>query len=242
MKKIYIDPGHGGADSGAEAFGIKEKEQVLKVGLFLAEALERNGYDVMMSRRADAKKNLADRCKEANTWGAEAVVSLHMNWSESSAAKGTETYIVARGGKAEKLAESVHKELVRELVLVDRKVKEASFVILKNTEAPAVLCELGFLTNAEECAFLTKESTHRRAAEAICRGICRFDGKEYKAMEKPRYKDEKDIPAWAKDAVERVAEAGLMLGHDDGTFKPNEPLTRAQMAVILDRLEMLGEK
>lgn len=242
MKKIYIDVGHGGSDSGAVgASGVLEKVLVLKVALLAEAALKRNGYTVLLSRREDSHESLTDRCREANEWGAEAVVSIHANAAVSTA-KGTETWIVGKGGEAEKLAEAVQKELVRDLVTVDRGLKVGQLVILKKTEAPAILCELGFLTNPQECAFLEQESVQRRAAEAICRGICRYDGKAYKEVIRMAYKDEKDIPAWAKGAVERVTEAGLMLGHDDGTFKPNDPVTRAQMAVILDRLEMLGEE
>ncbi len=68
-----------------------------------------------------------------------------------------------------------------------------------------------------------------------------YDSADYqiKEVEKVAYKDQKSIPAWAEDAVEKVTEKGYMVGDDQGNFRPNDPITRAEMAVILQRLEML---
>ncbi len=68
-----------------------------------------------------------------------------------------------------------------------------------------------------------------------------YNSEDYqiKEVSEMNFKDEKDIPKWAKESVEKVVKAGLMKGDAEGTFRPNDPITRAEMAVLLARLEML---
>ena len=239
MKKIYIDAGHGGADSGAVGVGgVKESEINLAAAKLLKTELLRQGFTVQMSRENDCNKTLAERSREANAFGADVVVSVHANAYSDASASGTETYVYKKGYNAEKIATQVQKNLVEALGTKNRGVKEGNLAILRDTDAPAVLCELAFATNKEDCAKLTNAAYRKKAAVAICKGICAYLGVNYQAEPKPiTFLDQEAIPSWAKEAVEKVAAKGLMAGDAEGTFRPNDPVTRAELAVILARME-----
>lgn len=236
MTKIYIDAGHGGTDPGAVGFGAKEAAVNLAVAECLQTELTRQGVSVKMSRTTDATKSLTARCSEANTWGADIVVSIHCNAYTDASASGTETWIYKKGGKAEKIAKKVQPNLVSAFGTKNRGVKEGNLAMVRDTKAPAILCELAFLANKADNAKLVSAAYQKKAAVAICKGVCSYLGISYKE-ESMAYKDEKSIPAWAKDAVKEVTEKGLMKGDDAGNFRPNDPVTRAELAVVLARLK-----
>lgn len=235
MAKIYIDPGHGGSDPGAVGFGVREAAVNLIVAKLLQDELARQGHAVKMSRTEDTLKTLAVRCREANTWGADIVISIHCNAWETEAAHGTGVYIYKKGGNAEKLAKKVQPLLVSALGTRDRSITEGNLAMVRDTKAPAILCELAFITNKADNAKLVSAAYQKKAAVAICKGVCSYLGTSYKE-DTMNYKDEKKIPAWAKAAVERVTKKGLMQGDASGKFRPNDPVTRAELAVVLDRL------
>lgn len=66
--------------------------------------------------------------------------------------------------------------------------------------------------------------------------IGHYDSKDFEEVEEMDYKDASTIPAWAKEAVEEVTAKGLMVGDEQGNFRPNEPVTRAELAMVLSRL------
>lgn len=94
--RIYIDPGHGGEDSGAVgALGIKEKDITLQIGLATARELERTpSVEVRMSRDDDSYPTLRDRTRDASRWGADLFVSIHCNSAPRKSASGVEVYVV----------------------------------------------------------------------------------------------------------------------------------------------------
>ena len=150
--KIFIDSGHNfsGCDTGATSNGLKEQDITFKVADRLKTLLVLRGYEVKMSRNnitdnigKTTAESLKNRCIMANEWGADLFISIHCN---AGGGKGTETYIYSKNGKSFNYAEQVQKSIVKNLDMIDRGVKvNHNLYVLKNTKAPALLVELGFI-------------------------------------------------------------------------------------------------
>ncbi len=241
MKKIYIDPGHGGTDPGAVGIAnIEEGDITLAVAKYLKVELERQKVSVKMSRTTDASKTLATRSAEANSWGADIVCSVHCNSYEKTSANGTEVLIYKKGGNAEKIANKVLANLVKTLKTTNRGVKERSDLhILKKTNAPAILCELAFISNKADKEKIDEAKEQKACAIAICKGICEYLGIAYKE-EKEVKKDY--IGHWAESAIEEMVEKEIMVGDGKGTFRPDDAITRGEVAkTISNLLKYLGK-
>ena len=177
-KKVCIDPGHGGTDSGAVGQnGTREKDVVLQIGLLVKAALERNNIDVVMTREKDivsGKLVIADRCRIANNANVDYLVSIHANADGDQDDKtgfGTETWAYSTSSAGYPLAKAVQKELIAANGLTDRGVKAKAWDILKGTKAPAILVETAFINNSAEERLLTDVAFQRSTAEAIAKGI-----------------------------------------------------------------------
>jgi N-acetylmuramoyl-L-alanine amidase len=178
MKKVYIDLGHGGADTGAinKARNVFEKNVVLEIGKLLDEKLRNNGLDVKLSRTNDITKSLAQRTTEANNWGADVLVSIHINDAENTSAQGLETYCYKT--QYRKLADCVHKELISAgLYTKDRGVKEGNLHMVRESKMSASLVELFFINNEEDFNKLINKKEEFETA--IAKGICAFLGVKY---------------------------------------------------------------
>jgi len=181
---IVVDPGHGGRDPGAlGATGSYEKNNTLATSLKLAELLRSAGARVILTRSTDVSpatgtysglSDLAARAKMANDLEADLFISLHNNGFSTPAAFGTETYYETAQSKA--LAASIQSELVKEIALYDRGVKYGNYQVLRDTNMPAVLVEIGFITNPTEEKLLGSSDFQSKAALGIYRGILRFKG------------------------------------------------------------------
>lgn len=248
MSKIYIDPGHGGKDPGAVGInGVHEADINLKVAKYLKKELERNGQTIKMSRETDVTKELEDRVNEANKWGADIFISIHCNAYEDESANGTETYVYKRGYEAEKIADKVHAQLMialdtknRCLVTTGGKkvniIKEANYYVLRKTTMPANLVELAFVTNKKDCAKLVDDSYQKKSAIAICKGICTYLGITYK--EEKKVVEKNDYTGhWAEAAIKEMIEDKIMVGDGKGTFRPNDAITRAEVAQVVSNLK-----
>ncbi len=243
MTKLYIDVGHGGADCGAVGINNIEEEDInLAVAKYLRTELECQGINVMMSRTDDTAKKNEVKAKEANDWGADAVCSLHCNSYTEEEANGTEVLIFKKGGNAEKLAKKVLSQLLSVLKTTNRGIKERSeLTILKNTVAPAILCEIAFLTNKKDKEKIDEANEQKAVAIAICKGICEYFGITYRNREetkvnKTKFKDESKISKWAINSIVKASEAGVMNGDTDGNFRPKDPVTREELAVVVAKL------
>jgi N-acetylmuramoyl-L-alanine amidase len=189
-----------------------------------------------MSRTKDTTKELNARTKEANSWGADLVVSIHCNASDKASANGTETYVYKKnGGKAEKLANKVQPKLVSSLGTTDRGVKEGNLAMVRDTNAPAILVELSFITNQSDCAKVNNANGQKKCAVAICKGICSYFGLTYKKEEtKVATTNKKDyVGHWAEKAIDYAISEKLMVGDGKGKFRPNDNITRGEVAQIL---------
>ena len=183
--KICLDAGHGISTAGKRSpdGSLLEYEFNRDVTLRLKKILEEHGVEVLLTAYDDVDVPLESRCKYANANDADYFVSVHANaygdgWND---ANGWEIYVVAKGGKAEKLAECIRKHSV-ELGLKDRGVKVANFQVLRDTDMPAVLIEHGFYTNKEECAKLKTDEFRQKCAIADAKGILEFLNIEYKEV------------------------------------------------------------
>lgn len=174
-KKVVIDIGHLGADSGAVANGHKEVDLNYNIANYTKEALNRCGIDVLMT-----DGSLADRCKSEREWGANCFVSIHNN---AGGGDGTEVLYLSNSGKA--LAQSILDEIVNDGLNNSRGLKyRDNLYVLKNTKSPAALVECAFMDTSDIRAV---DEVHERKAfgEAIAGGICKWLGVAYVAESAP---------------------------------------------------------
>lgn len=180
MKKVYIDLGHGGKDSGAINGKNKEKERVLKVGLSLKSKLLKTGkFEVKLSRESDIFLSLDERTQIANKWGADIFISIHCNSSTNTKATGIETYCFKF--KYRKLADHINNGVLQYVTLTNRGVKEGNFHVLRETTMQACLVELAFISNSNDLSLLLNNV--EQFASGIFKGI--MDYYHYDINEKP---------------------------------------------------------
>lgn len=150
MARLCFDYGHGGEDSGACYNGRKESDDVLNIGMSVAAEVRRHGVTVDETRTSDATVSLNDRSDFENRNTYDYFISFHRNAYEPEKARGIETYTYLNpGAKSKSLAQRIQTSLVA-LGFVDRGVKEANYHVLRETKAPAVLIEIGFIDNTED--------------------------------------------------------------------------------------------
>ncbi len=170
---VAIDPGHGGTDPGAIGVtGLVEKDVVLDVCLRLRAFLQQRGVQVVMTRETDVFVDLGARVPLALRAGATVFVSVHANASVRSAIRGVETYYLKPDGM--RLATLIQEELGRSLGIPDRGIRTANFKVLRDSPVPAVLVEIGYLTNPMDEALLRTGNFRETVAQAIGRGILQF--------------------------------------------------------------------
>lgn len=175
---VVIDPGHGGKDPGTSGISnTQEKDFTLAVGLKVqALLLQEPNIELYMTRVDDTYPTRPERVKLANDLQADVFVSIHGNSVlESPNANGTETYWYKREN-SKQLATILHKHLLEQMGLKDRRVKEQSFEVIRETKMAASLVEVGFLSNLSDESFMFTEDGQNRAAQAIVDGIKEYLG------------------------------------------------------------------
>ena len=184
MIKIYLDQGHNPRDynTGAEGNGFYEQDITYEIGQILYRKLLANGnFDVMLSRPTpDAilgvnnSSSLTERVRQANSFGADVFLSLHTNAAQNPAASGSEALIYDRSSRvALGLAEDILKELNLVTGLRNRGVIERpGLYVLKKTAMPAVLVEMGFISNRYDAELMAYSP--ELFAEGIYRGILEY--------------------------------------------------------------------
>ncbi len=176
---VVVDAGHGGKDIGANREGVYEKHLNLSVAQKVRQALEAKGVTVHMTRATDKFLELSEITAITNRVKPDAFVSVHTNASVSTAANGIETYYYTP--QSRELANRVHRRMVNSVSAPDRGVRTARFYVIRNTQVPAILCEMGYISNPSERASLQSESRQRATAEAIAQGVVEFLTRAYKA-------------------------------------------------------------
>ncbi|MEG0775309.1 N-acetylmuramoyl-L-alanine amidase [Clostridium sp.] len=172
--KVFIDPGHGGADPGAISTDrtLRESDVNLRMAKVLEEKLKSQGIQVKMSRYDDTYVSLEGRADMANKWGATLFVSIHQNSFSSDTANGIETlYYKDNIGASFNLATKVQNKMIQATGLRDRGTKSPSIYVLKATNMPAILTESGFITNPVEFEKMKTDEYINTIALSIYAGI-----------------------------------------------------------------------
>ena len=172
MKKIMLDAGHGPATPGKRTPDGSMLEFTFNsaVAGLAADMLRKEGIAVRFAHEAGRDVPLSERARKANSWGADAFISIHANaygngWNDAS---GIETYIYPQAQKqSEILAGHMQGALVAACGRKNRGVKRANFAVVRETRMPAVLLECGFMTNKTEAALLKSGRYRLQCARAL---------------------------------------------------------------------------
>ena len=174
---VVIDPGHGGPDSGAVGInGLKETEVVLDVSKIVTKLLAEKGIIVEMTRNKEVEVDLSPRVALANKTNSDIFVSIHANASigKKRYINGIETFYYS-GWRGRLLAEKIQKEILKVSPgSPDRGVRRGRYFVIKKTNMPAVLAEIGFVTGRLDARRLEKKIHRRRVAFAIAKGILEY--------------------------------------------------------------------
>ena len=183
-KIIVIDPGHGGSDSGAIGPNrSQEKDITLAISKKVKALLENAGAKVLMTRQTDidvygpnasAVDELQARTKVANNNRADVFVSIHINAFSSPSVGGIATYYYSNSGYGAMLAQSIQDNVTNIGGFQDRGINSAGFYVIKNTTMPAVLAELGFISNPNEEKNLNNSQVQQQLAQGIVQGVDGF--------------------------------------------------------------------
>ncbi|GLC87860.1 N-acetylmuramoyl-L-alanine amidase [Lysinibacillus piscis] len=179
---IIIDPGHGGKDHGTVTGSNSEKTITLKVSTIVKQKLEAAGAKVMMTRTGDTYPSLQDRVDFTDANYGEIFVSIHVNSAGNTSAQGTETYYAVTTGDMYQeeidLATFVNNQIVSNLKMKNRGVKEEQYYVIRNMVIPSILVELGFLSNESDRAKLTDNQYTELFADSIYKGIVQYYTKQ----------------------------------------------------------------
>lgn len=188
---IYLDPGHGGTDPGAVYGGVKEKDINLSISKKVKSILQSRGYTVYMTRETDVYVDLYDRASMANAVQADIFVSIHTNStnSGSNTKTGIESYYYeydpdyppkinpvmhnnsVRVQKSKSLANAIQGKMVAYTGEKDGGVIGKAFAVIRETQMPATLLELGYINNTHDRNKLVTDSYQNTLAKAIADGV-----------------------------------------------------------------------
>ncbi len=174
-KKVFIGVGHGGTDSGAVKY-IVEKEYTLKTAFALSEILSKYGVDFKLSRTQDIDTDMGSKVAMCNKYAPDLVVDIHFN---AGGGQGFEVYYSRVGGTSKTLANNINTEVKK--IMSSRGVKTKLgnggtdyFAIIRETAAPAVLLEGGFVDSKKDADFI--KANYKKLAEAYAKGILKTLG------------------------------------------------------------------
>jgi N-acetylmuramoyl-L-alanine amidase len=170
---IVLDAGHGGSDPGAQRGDVQEKELTMQIVAKLRKQLEARGLRVRLTRADDTYISLEDRVKITNATQPDAFVSVHINSLETNnQINGVETYY--QNEQSKDLAQLIHNSLVSGLGVPDRSVRKARFYVINHTPVPAVLAEVGFISNKDERDKLVSSDYQKQIAASLADGVMLF--------------------------------------------------------------------
>ena len=169
-RTVVIDPGHGGHDPGAVAFGRNEKDIALSISKKINANLKTLGFKTIMTRSTDVYVTLSERYSIANRNNADLFVSVHLN-SSTSSAEGIET--LYRNSKT--FASDIQTEMINATGARNRGIKQRTdLAVLNGSKMPATLVETGFISNGNESSKLATTSYQDKLATSITKGIAKY--------------------------------------------------------------------
>lgn len=186
-KRIVLDPGHGGSDTGAIGpTGVTEKSIALRIAKRLKVLLEAEGAEVILTRTEDTEvspkkakatdvEELQARCDIANQNAADIFLSIHLDAFSGPEAHGTTGYYYEMGSAdSTRLADCVKRGVLRRLGTLDRGTKPCAFYVCRHTDMPAMLLETAFVSNPREEQMMNSEEGVENAAQGIAAGIAEY--------------------------------------------------------------------
>ena len=194
-RTIFLDPGHGGRDSGAYYYNVAEKDLNMQVYRKLRKKLEELGYKVLTSRDSDIDVDfVTERSRMVNKTNSDIFISIHFNATGSpySRASGIQTYSYSddpdypskinpywhnhpdRMSESKRLAAAIHSSLLAETGAKDAGLLERSFAVLRETAKPAVLLELGYIDNFAENQQIRDSHYQDKLVAGIVKGIQKY--------------------------------------------------------------------
>ena len=176
--KVVIDAGHGGTDVGATRNGVYEKYITLDVAKRVEKLLKAQGYGILMTRSDDTYVSLQDRVAFSEEYSPDIFVSIHVNSSTSTSPNGIETHYYHQ--ESIPLAQEVHSSMISSIKAHDRGTFKSKFYVINHTTAPAILVEIGFLSNTAERGQLCTNDRKEATAKAIVEGINNY----FKSLQK----------------------------------------------------------
>lgn len=185
--RVVLDPGHGGKDSVTRANGFYEKDIVLDIAKEIKDHLNKNGFEVIMTRESDEFISLSDRAAVSG----DVFISLHANSvadtigpSVRSMIKGMEIYTgknTQNNSELKTRSKALASIFQIQLSALDgissRGIKEKQLAVLTQNQSAAILIELGYLTNEEDLTFLTSKDNYKQIAEAFSKALKAYQSK-----------------------------------------------------------------
>lgn len=238
MVKIFLDPGHGGADPGATGNGIQEKNVTLQIASRIGSILlnEYENVEILMSRTEDQTVSLIARTNAANSWGADFFLSIHVN---AGGGTGFESYIYPNvGAPTTTYRQAIHEEVLKVVNFSNRGQKQADFHVLRETNMDAVLTENGFIDNTADAEKLRNLSFITSLARGHANGLARAFNLRRKATPAPSpgqgvYRVQ--IGAFrTRENAEELAERAIASGFQTYVYQ-DEGLFKVQIGAFADR-------
>lgn len=252
--KIVIDPGHGGKDPGAIGVnGIYEKNVNLSISFYLRDLLVAQGFDVVMTREDDRllvnytreeekAQDLQARVDVATRERADLFISIHANsYPEDNNIQGTmvlyydpanyssrykpSPQMVKWSIESRRLAQMVLNSVTTTVHTKSLGVIPRNVYVVRAGTVPSILVETAFLSNWEEAQKLADPGFQRQVAEAIASAVTAYHPYRYVDI----------VDHWAKEEISTLSLQGIIQGYTDGTFHPDQSVTRAELVQLLDR-------
>lgn len=177
--KVCIDAGHGGKDSGAVNGKRYEKDDTLRFAIQLGKTLLANGIEVVFTRTDDVYSSPISKAKIGNRFNADYFLCIHRNAAFSKKAAGVETLVYNKKGMKYKIATDIN-ESIASIGFKNRGVKRRlNLAVLNHTIMPAILIEIGFITNNSDNELFDK--TFNEIVEAVAKSFLEAQGLQYKA-------------------------------------------------------------
>lgn len=252
--KIVIDPGHGGRDPGAIGVnGLFEKVVNLDISHRLRDLLVAQGFDVVMTREddrllvdygssGDKQKDLQARVDVATRERADLFISIHANsYPYKKEPQGTMVLYFDPGNydssykptwqmekwsaESKRLAYTVLSSITSRVGTKNLGVVPRNVYVVRMGTVPSILVETAFLSNPEDAANLADPGFRQQVAEAIASAVAAYHPYRYVDI----------VDHWAKEEISQLSLNGIVQGYNDGTFKPENGLTRAELVALVDR-------
>jgi N-acetylmuramoyl-L-alanine amidase len=244
--KVVVDAGHGGTNPGAIGVnGLEEKHANLDIAYKLQQELVRRGYEAVLSRTDDRDMSLEERVRFTNAQKADLFVSVHANFYDNPAVRGSMVlYYDSRYPQAKypaseamtrlspesmKLAQSVLDQLVAHAGTENRGLLPSAAYVIRSGQVPSILVETAFLSNAKDAAMLADDAARRKMAIGIAEGIAAY----MPAKSSVLFPD--TVGHWAREAIVRLQAQGIVQGIDN-RFEPDRAITRAEFLTIVNRI------